>query len=262
PAPRGVVGTPTSVQNPPRPAPRGVVGTQTSVQNPPRPAPRGVVGTPTSVQNPPQPAPRGAEDTRKLELKREVLLQPEKKSLKNKILQFFHIHHSKNTLLNVEQRKTLAYENRELINRGVSNILARASLRGDGLSRLEKVGIFRTGFKENSSTKEYLQQVINNIANGALDPFDDGDIATFFHIFKYAIYQAHNEMKDGQNRDAARDSFHEMMSLLGSMQQYFAKSDGKTYNFNNVAKTIFMFMPEVISHLNLEQLTFKFPDSQ
>lgn len=79
----GAVRAQASVQNPPQPAPRGAVRAQASVQNPPQPVPRGAVRAQASVQNPPQPVPRGAEDTRKPELEREVLLHPETKVMGN-----------------------------------------------------------------------------------------------------------------------------------------------------------------------------------
>ena len=289
------------VQNPPQLPPRNSVLKQASVQNPPQLPPRNSVHTQASVQNTPQPASPGAEDTWKPELKREVLLQPEtkvtsnpkshvsknatiqaenvamvkndvvkkkndvpeKKPLKNKILHFFHIHRSKNALLNVEQRKALAYENRDSINNGVRNILALDEPKDNGSTRLEEFGVFREAHSGANNTQRYFQQTIKKMDKGNKDLLGNrDDVVAFFNIFKYAINQAYSEMKSGQDKETAKDAFNEMVSLLGSMQQHFANADKNTYNFNNVAQVMFRDMPEVLSHLNLEKPTFNLPDSQ
>lgn len=271
------------------------------VQNPPQLPPRNSVHTQASVQNTPQPASPGAEDTWKPELKREVLLQPEtkvtsnpkshvsknatiqaenvakvkndvvkkkndvpeKKTLKNKILHFFHIHRSKNALLNVEQRKALAYENRDSINNGVRNILALDEPKDNGSTRLEEFGVFREAHSGANNTQRYFQQTIKKMDKGNKDLLGNrDDVVAFFNIFKYAINQAYSEMKSGQDKETAKDAFNEMVSLLGSMQQHFANADKNTYNFNNVAQVMFSGMPEALSHLNLEKPTFNLPDGQ
>ena len=299
--PRNSVLKQTSVQNPPQLPPRNSVLKQASVQNPPQLPPRNSVHTQASVQNTPQPASPGAEDTWKPELKREVLLQPEtkvtsnpkshvsknatiqaenvakvkndvvkkkndvpeKKPLKNKILHFFHIHRSKNALLNVEQRKALAYENRDSINNGVRNILALDEPKDNGSTRLEEFGVFREAHSGANNTQRYFQQTIKKMDKGNKDLLGNrDDVVAFFNIFKYAINQAYSEMKSGQDKETAKDAFNEMVSLLGSMQQHFANADKNTYNFNNVAQVMFRDMPEVLSHLNLEKPTFNLPDSQ
>lgn len=246
----------------PKPSP-GAVRAQASVQTPPPVPPRTDVHKQAAVQNTPRAAPPGAEGLRRSELKREVLLQPEakvmsnpkshvaknatiqaenvakvkndvvkknsvpeKKSLKNKILQFFSIHHSKDALLNLEQRKALAYENRDLINKGVRNILALDVSQSNSSIRLEAFGVFRGAHLEANNTQTYFQQTINKMAEGNGELFNGGDdVVAFFNIFKYAINQAYSEMKSGQDKETAKDAFNEMVSLLGSMQQHFANAD-------------------------------------
>ncbi|TKU06399.1 hypothetical protein FDW86_16445 [Citrobacter sp. wls828] len=296
----GAVRAQASVQTPPPVPPHTDVHKQASVQTPPPVPPRTDVHGQAAVQNTPRPAPPGAEDLRRSELKREVLLQPEtkvmsnpkshvaknatiqaenvakvkndvvkknsvpeKKSLKNKILQFFSIHHSKDALLNLEQRKALAYENRDLINKGVRNILALDVPQSNESTRLEAFGVFRMAHREANNTQTYFQQTINKMAEGNGELFNGGDdVVAFFNIFKYAINRAYSEMKSGQDKETAKDAFNEMVSLLGSMQQHFANADKNTYNFNNVAKVMFSDMPEALSHLNLEKPTFNLPDGQ
>ncbi|WP_147293752.1 hypothetical protein [Citrobacter youngae] len=298
--PRTDVHKQASVQTRPQVPPRTDVHKQASVQTRPQVPLRTDVHGQAAVQNTPRPAPPGAEDLRRSELKREVLLQPEtkvmsnpkshvaknatiqaenvakvkndvvkknsvpeKKSLKNKILQFFSIHHSKDALLNLEQRKALAYENRDLINKGVRNILALDVPQSNESTRLEAFGVFRRAHREANNTQTYFQQTINKMAEGNGDLFNGGDdVVAFFNIFKYAINQAYTEMKSGQDKETAKDAFNEMVSLLGSMQQHFANADKNTYNFNNVAKVMFSDMPEALSHLNLEKPTFNLPDGQ
>ncbi|TKU21737.1 hypothetical protein [Citrobacter sp. wls827] len=305
--PRTDVHKQVSVQTPPQVPPRTDVHKQASVQTPPQVPLRTDVHKQASVQNTPRPAPPGAEDLRRSELKREVLLQPETKvmsnpkshvaknatiqaenvakvkndvvkknsvpekkslkdkilQLKNKILQFFSIHHSKDALLNLEQRKALAYENRDLINKGVRNILALDVPQSNESTRLEAFGVFRMAHREANNTQTYFQQTINKMAEGNGDLFNGGDdVVAFFNIFKYAINQAYSEMKSGQDKETAKDAFNEMVSLLGSMQQHFANADKNTYNFNNVAQVMFSDMPEALSHLNLEKPTFNLPDGQ
>jgi len=305
--PRTDVHKQVSVQTPPQVPPRTDVHKQASVQTPPQVPLRTDVHKQASVQNTPRPAPPGAEDLRRSELKREVLLQPETKvmsnpkshvaknatiqaenvakvkndvvkknsvpekkslknkilQLKNKILQFLSIHHSKDTLLNLEQRKALAYENRDLINKGVRNILALDVPQSNESTRLEAFGVFRRAHREANNTQTYFQQTINKMAEGNGDLFNGGDdVVAFFNIFKYAINQAYSEMKSGQDKETAKNAFNEMVSLLGSMQQHFANADKNTYNFNNVAQVMFSGMPEALSHLNLEKPTFNLPDGQ
>ncbi|HIB3264971.1 TPA: hypothetical protein ACWWUK_000939 [Citrobacter youngae] len=305
--PRTDVHKQASVQTPPPVPPRTDVHKQVSVQTPPQVPLRTDVHKQASVQNTPRPAPPGAEDLRRSELKREVLLQPETKvmsnpkshvaknatiqaenvakvkndvvkknsvpekkslknkilQLKNKILQFLSIHHSKDTLLNLEQRKALAYENRDLINKGVRNILALDVPQSNESTRLEAFGVFRMAHREANNTQTYFQQTINKMAEGNGELFNGGDdVVAFFNIFKYAINRAYSEMKSGQDKETAKDAFNEMVSLLGSMQQHFANADKNTYNFNNVAKVMFSDMPEALSHLNLEKPTFNLPDGQ
>ena len=305
--PRTDVHKQASVQTRPQVPPRTDVHKQASVQTRPQVPLRTDVHGQAAVQNTPRPAPPGAEDLRRSELKREVLLQPETKvmsnpkshvaknatiqaenvakvkndvvkknsvpekkslkdkilQLKNKILQFFSIHHSKDALLNLEQRKALAYENRDLINKGVRNILALDVPQSNESTRLEAFGVFRRAHREANNTQTYFQQTINKMAEGNGDLFNDGDdVVAFFNIFKYAINQAYSEMKSGQDKETAKNAFNEMVSLLGSMQQHFANADKNTYNFNNVAKVMFSDMPEALSHLNLEKPTFNLPDGQ
>ncbi|MBJ9556676.1 hypothetical protein [Citrobacter sp. FDAARGOS_156] len=305
--PRTDVHKQASVQTRPQVPPRTDVHKQASVQTRPQVPLRTDVHGQAAVQNTPRPAPPGAEDLRRSELKREVLLQPETKvmsnpkshvaknatiqaenvakvkndvvkknsvpekkslkdkilQLKNKILQFFSIHHSKDALLNLEQRKALAYENRDLINKGVRNILALDVPQSNESTRLEAFGVFRRAHREANNTQTYFQQTINKMAEGNGDLFNGGDdVVAFFNIFKYAINQAYTEMKSGQDKETAKDAFNEMVSLLGSMQQHFANADKNTYNFNNVAKVMFSDMPEALSHLNLEKPTFNLPDGQ
>ena len=270
------------------------------VQNPPQLPPRNSVHTQASVQNTPQPASPGAEDTWKPELKREVLLQPEtkvtsnpkshvsknatiqaenvakvkndvvkkkndvpeKKPLKNKILHFFHIHRSKNALLNVEQRKALAYENRDSINNGVRNILALDKPKDNGSTRLEEFGVFREAHSGANNTKRYFQQTIKKMDDkGNKDLLGNrDDVVAFFNIFKYAINQAYSEMKSGQNKEAAEGAFKEMLSLLDSMKQHFAHVGKSGYNFDNVARVMFMDIPDVLTHLNLSMPTVTLPE--
>ena len=290
------------MQNLPQLPPRNSVHTQASVQNPPQLPPRNSVHTQASVQNTPQPASPGAEDTWKPELKREVLLQPEtkvtsnpkshvsknatiqaenvakvkndvvkkkndvpeKKPLKNKILHFFHIHRSKNALLNVEQRKALAYENRDSINNGVRNILALDKPKDNGSTRLEEFGVFREAHSGANNTQRYFQQTIKKMDDkGNKDLLGNrDDVVAFFNIFKYAINQAYSEMKSGQNKEAAEGAFKEMLSLLDSMKQHFAHVGKSGYNFDNVARVMFMDIPDVLTHLNLSMPTVTLPDRQ
>ena len=266
--PRTDVHKQASVQTPPPVPLRTDVHKQASVQTRPQVPPRTDVHKQAAVQNTPRAAPPGAEGLRRSELKREVLLQPEakvmsnpkshvaknatiqaenvakvkndvvkknsvpeKKSLKNKILQFFSIHHSKDALLNLEQRKALAYENRDLINKGVRNILALDVSQSNSSIRLEAFGVFRGAHLEANNTQTYFQQTINKMAEGNGELFNGGDdVVAFFNIFKYAINQAYSEMKSGQDKETAKDAFNEMVSLLGSMQQHFANADKNTYN--------------------------------
>ncbi|WP_348936026.1 hypothetical protein [Citrobacter sp. C6_1] len=298
--PRNSVLKQASVQNPPQLPPRNSVLKQASVQNPPQLPPRNSVHTQASVQNTPQPASPGAEDTWKPELKREVLLQPEtkvtsnpkshvsknatiqaenvakvkndvvkkkndvpeKKPLKNKILHFFHIHRSKNALLNVEQRKALAYENRDSINNGVRNILALDKPKDNGSTRLEEFGVFREAHSGANNTKRYFQQTIKKMDDkGNKDLLGNrDDVVAFFNIFKYAINQAYSEMKSGQNKEAAEGAFKEMLSLLDSMKQHFAHVGKSGYNFDNVARVMFMDIPDVLTHLNLSMPTVTLPE--
>ncbi len=81
--PRTDVHKQASVQTPPPVPPRTDVHKQASVQTPPPVPPRTDVHGQAAVQNTPRPAPPGAEDLRRSELKREVLLQPETKVMSN-----------------------------------------------------------------------------------------------------------------------------------------------------------------------------------